>query len=63
MGASTLLLEAAQNPGIQVAVMDSPYGDLPEVLRHAVEQAQSSAKLVQSRDPLGGPVGLRRPDG
>ena len=33
MGASTLLLEAAQNPGIQVAVMDSPYGDLPEVLK------------------------------
>lgn len=33
MGASTILLEAAQNPGIQVAVMDSPYGDLPEVLR------------------------------
>ncbi len=33
MGASTLLMEAAQNPGIQVAVMDSPYGDLPQVLR------------------------------
>jgi uncharacterized protein len=33
MGASTLLLEAAQNPGIQVAVMDSPYGNLPEVLK------------------------------
>jgi uncharacterized protein len=33
MGASTLLMEAAQNPEIQVAVMDSPYGDLPEVLR------------------------------
>jgi pimeloyl-ACP methyl ester carboxylesterase len=33
MGASTLLLEAAQNPGIQVAVMDSPYGDLPDLLR------------------------------
>lgn len=33
MGASTLLLEAARNPRIQAAVMDSPYGDLPEVLR------------------------------
>jgi len=33
MGASTLLLEAAQNPGIQVAVMDSPYGDLPDLLK------------------------------
>jgi pimeloyl-ACP methyl ester carboxylesterase len=33
MGASTLLLEAAQNPEIQVVVMDSPYGDLPELLR------------------------------
>jgi dipeptidyl aminopeptidase/acylaminoacyl peptidase len=33
MGASTLLLEAAQNPGIKVAVIDSPYGDLPELLK------------------------------
>ena len=33
MGASTLLLEAAQNPEIQVAVMDSPYGDLPDLLK------------------------------
>lgn len=33
MGASTLLLEAAQNPEIQVVVMDSPYGDLPELLK------------------------------
>jgi len=33
MGASTLLMEAAQNPEIQVAVMDSPFGDLPQVLR------------------------------
>jgi dipeptidyl aminopeptidase/acylaminoacyl peptidase len=33
MGASTLLMEAAQNPSIQVAVIDSPYGDLPEVLK------------------------------
>jgi dipeptidyl aminopeptidase/acylaminoacyl peptidase len=33
MGASTLLLEAASNPRIQVVVMDSPYGDLPDVLK------------------------------
>jgi pimeloyl-ACP methyl ester carboxylesterase len=33
MGASTLLLEAAQNPSIQVAVIDSPYGNLPELLK------------------------------
>lgn len=32
MGASTLLMEAAQNPNIRVAVMDSPYGSLPELL-------------------------------
>jgi len=32
MGASTLLLEAAQNPEIRVVVMDSPYGNLPELL-------------------------------
>jgi pimeloyl-ACP methyl ester carboxylesterase len=33
MGASTLLMEAAQNPNIQAAVIDSPYGSLPELLR------------------------------
>lgn len=33
MGASTLLMEAAQNPNIQVAVIDSPYGSLPELLK------------------------------
>jgi pimeloyl-ACP methyl ester carboxylesterase len=33
MGASTLLLEAAQNPEIKVVVMDSPYGNLPELLK------------------------------
>ncbi|MDR3635507.1 MAG: alpha/beta fold hydrolase [Isosphaeraceae bacterium] len=33
MGASTLLMEAARNPDIQVAVLDSPYGNLPELLR------------------------------
>jgi pimeloyl-ACP methyl ester carboxylesterase len=33
MGGATLLMEAAQNPGIQVAVIDSPFGNLPEVLK------------------------------
>jgi pimeloyl-ACP methyl ester carboxylesterase len=33
MGASTLLMEAAQNPGIRVVVADSPYGNLPELLK------------------------------
>lgn len=33
MGASTLLMEAAQNPNIRVAVLDSPYGNLPALLR------------------------------
>jgi pimeloyl-ACP methyl ester carboxylesterase len=32
MGASTVLMEAAQNPDIRVAVLDSPYGNLPELL-------------------------------
>ncbi len=32
MGGSTLLMEAARNPRIQVAVIDSPYGDLPRLL-------------------------------
>lgn len=32
MGAATLLLEAADNPAIRVAVLDSPFGDLPRVL-------------------------------
>jgi pimeloyl-ACP methyl ester carboxylesterase len=33
MGGSTLLMEAARNPEIQVAVIDSPYGDLPRLLK------------------------------
>jgi pimeloyl-ACP methyl ester carboxylesterase len=34
MGGSTVLMEAARNPGIQVAVVDSPYGDLPSLLEN-----------------------------
>jgi pimeloyl-ACP methyl ester carboxylesterase len=33
MGGSTVLMEAARNPRIQAAVLDSPYGDLPELLK------------------------------
>jgi dipeptidyl aminopeptidase/acylaminoacyl peptidase len=32
MGGSTVLMEAARNPRIHVAVIDSPYGDLPKLL-------------------------------
>ncbi len=32
MGASTLLMEAAQNSRIKTVVLDSPYGNLPELL-------------------------------
>jgi uncharacterized protein len=33
MGGSTLLMEAADNPNIRCAVIDSAFGNLPEVLR------------------------------
>jgi alpha-beta hydrolase superfamily lysophospholipase len=32
LGAATLLMEAARNPEIQVAVVDSPFADLPDLL-------------------------------
>jgi len=32
MGGSTVLMEAARNPRIQAAILDSPYGDLPKLL-------------------------------
>lgn len=32
MGASTVLMEGAENPDIRAAVLDSPFGNLPEVL-------------------------------
>jgi dipeptidyl aminopeptidase/acylaminoacyl peptidase len=38
MGASTVLMEAAQNPNIRVAVLDSPYGDLPKLLNTQLSQ-------------------------
>ena len=66
MGGSTLLMEAARNPQIQVAVIDSPYGDLPKLLDTPAQQAQRTASLVQPGYPAGGPMDLRgahrRPD-
>lgn len=38
MGASTVLMEAAENPEIRVAVLDSPYGNLPELLDRQLAQ-------------------------
>ena len=38
MGGSTVLMEAARNPQIQVAVLDSPYGDLPKLLKTQLQQ-------------------------
>jgi dipeptidyl aminopeptidase/acylaminoacyl peptidase len=38
MGGSTVLMEAARNPEIQVAVVDSPYGDLPKLLEHQLSK-------------------------
>lgn len=38
MGGSTLLMEGARNPEIQVAVFDSPYGDLPSLLKNQLSQ-------------------------
>ena len=33
MGAATLLMEGERNPDIRVAVFDSPFGDLPQLLK------------------------------
>ena len=38
MGASTILMEAARNADIRVAVLDSPYGNLPELLNQQLTQ-------------------------
>ncbi len=38
MGGSTILMEAARNPSIQVAVIDSPYGNLPELLNNELSK-------------------------
>ncbi len=38
MGGSTVLMEAARNPQIHVAVLDSPYGNLPKLLNTQLPQ-------------------------
>ena len=38
MGASTLLMEGADNPDFRVAVLDSPFGNLPEILDDQLAQ-------------------------
>ncbi len=38
LGASTLLMEGADNPELRVAVVDSPFGNLPEVLDDQLAQ-------------------------
>ena len=38
MGASTLLMEGERNPEILAAVVDSPFGDLPELLNIQLER-------------------------
>ncbi len=38
MGGSTILMEAARNPSIRVAVIDSPYGNLPEILNRELSK-------------------------
>ncbi len=48
MGASIIVMEAAQNPKIQVAVLDSPYGHLPELLN---EQLPKYSRLPSWFNP------------
>ncbi len=45
MGASTLLFEAARNPAITAAVIDSPYGSLPELLNTQLSAHSGLPKL------------------
>lgn len=48
MGASTLLMEGADNPDIRAAVVDSPFGNLPEVLD---EQLSEHSNLPRFFNP------------
>lgn len=48
MGASTLLMEGADNPDFRVAVLDSPFGDLPEILD---DQLSQHSKLPRFFNP------------
>lgn len=45
MGASTLLMEGAQNPDIRAVVLDSPYGNLPELLNAQLTQHSHLPKV------------------
>jgi uncharacterized protein len=45
MGASTLLMEAAQNARIKAVVLDSPFGDLPELLDRQLTQHSHLPRL------------------
>jgi pimeloyl-ACP methyl ester carboxylesterase len=45
MGAATLLMEAAQNADIKAAVLDSPFGNLPELLDRQLTEHSHLPKL------------------
>ena len=45
MGASTLLMEAAQNARIKAVVLDSPFGNLPELLDRQLTQHSHLPKV------------------
>ena len=54
-------MEAAQNPNIRVAVIDSPYGNLPELLDDQLSKYSNLPALLQPRHPDRRPPRLRRP--
>ena len=62
MGASTLLLEAAQNHAIQVVVIDSPYGNLPELLKTQLSKHSHLPSLFNPGILTAARLALRRPD-
>ena len=45
MGASTLMMEAAENANIKAAVLDSPFGNLPELLDRQLTQHSHLPKV------------------
>ena len=61
MGASTILMEAERNPDIRVAVLDSPFGNLPELLDTQLTKHSHLPGRLQPRHPAGRPSGLWRP--
>jgi pimeloyl-ACP methyl ester carboxylesterase len=48
MGASTILMEAAENSDVRLAVLDSPYGHLPELLD---QQLTEHSRLPKAFNP------------